>query len=189
LQLLTLIRTNGESNQAIWLGLLGIIIINFSVNKTQAMIKPMLSLIQLGAQRSPLCDFNGLKMLAEAGVLRSPFATEQESEKWSGLCCFMPHLTHLTVYCDNTLDHVKGRVTFSLQCSVNDTNGTPIPTTITVRLDHNGLSSETHTSKYGTTLSNVGYATYYVTRYGESEKNSLQIVMFGLLSVQAKNRN
>jgi hypothetical protein len=46
-------RTNDVSNQAIWLELLGIVIIMEIIELT---IKVMLCFIQLGDQLTPLCD-------------------------------------------------------------------------------------------------------------------------------------
>jgi ABC-type Fe2+-enterobactin transport system substrate-binding protein len=48
-------RTHGESNQATWLRLLGIIIIKLPASLTDAMNMKMRLLIQLGVQLSPLC--------------------------------------------------------------------------------------------------------------------------------------
>jgi len=128
----------------------------------------------------------GQVLMAEADVLVDAFDLAVNVPPSSALGCFMPCVTHLTVYwssADLALDKAINFGSFVPPCSPGGTSTKPKNPR---RLGYYGLQTSTLSSSLGNQLSNVGYAGYYYATYTPAAKDPPDSHVWPILGTQAK---
>ena len=113
----------------------------------------------------------GQILMAEADVLEVAFDIATPTPPTSALACFMPCVTHLTVYwsgVDLALQKAVDFGSFVPPCSPGGPSTKPA---MPARLGYVGLQAPTLLSSYASQLSNVAYADYYTRNYTPAKKD------------------